>query len=140
MLFRHTNQGIAADEVVQDVSLGWDGKRDRSLLFTPPPSSPPPPPSPLSSCSLTPSFRWNGYNADSHAQVMQRFEALEGQRREERQKAIEEKLSTGFGAFSLSLSLFLSLVASVFLTSFPQEWFPKAWMKMMRKTTSATPQ
>jgi hypothetical protein len=27
---------------------------------------------------------------------MQRFEALEGQRREERQKAIEEKLSTGF--------------------------------------------
>ena len=26
---RHTNKNIAADEVVQDVSLGWDGKRDR---------------------------------------------------------------------------------------------------------------
>jgi hypothetical protein len=47
---------------------------------------------------ITP-LRWNGYNADSHAQVMQRFEALEGQRREERQKAIEEKLSTGVCVF-----------------------------------------
>ncbi len=43
----------------------------------------------------THALRWNGYNADSHAQVMQRFEALEGQRREERQKTIEQKLSTG---------------------------------------------
>ena len=60
--------------------------------------------------------RWNGYNADSHAQVMQRFEALEGQRREERQKAIEEKLSTGAGLVSAAApcrSLPHSLAAGV---------------------------
>jgi hypothetical protein len=35
---------------------------------------------------------------------MQRFEALEGQRREERQKTIEEKLSTGAVTHRLSAS------------------------------------
>ncbi len=34
-LYRHTNKDIAADEVVQDVSLGWDGKRDRSASRSP---------------------------------------------------------------------------------------------------------
>jgi hypothetical protein len=64
------------------------------LLLLPPPSSPSSTFSFVSRSHLT-RARWNGYNADSHAQVMQRFEALEGQRREERQKTIEEKLSAG---------------------------------------------
>ncbi len=107
---RHTNRDIAADEVVQDVSLGWDGKRDRLIAlrvlrcypYFPSNRSPPllsaPPHNTLLLVllvTLAAVTRWNGYNAESHAQVMQRFEALEGQRREERQKAIEEKLSTG---------------------------------------------
>ena len=33
LLCRHTSKDIAADEVVQDVSLGWDGKRDRSFFL-----------------------------------------------------------------------------------------------------------
>jgi pre-mRNA-processing factor SLU7 len=65
---RWTKQGISADEVVQDVSgLGYAGKRDR----------------------------WNGYDASGHASTFKRFEALEDQRKEERQRVIEQKLLKG---------------------------------------------
>jgi pre-mRNA-processing factor SLU7 len=65
---RWTKQDISADEVVQDVSgLGYAGKRDR----------------------------WNGYDASGHVSTFKRFEALEEQRKEERQRSIEEKLMKG---------------------------------------------
>jgi hypothetical protein len=54
--------------VVQDVSgLGYAGKRDR----------------------------WNGYDASGHVSTFKRFEALEEQRKEERQRSIEQKLMKG---------------------------------------------
>ncbi len=84
----------------------------------------------LTSClPPTQSLRWNGYNADSHAQVMQRFEALEGQRREERQKTIEQKLSTG-----VEFDHFLYLASSQLL----QGSFLKVWTKTTRKTILGT--
>ena len=65
---RWTKQNISADELVQDVSgLGYAGKRDR----------------------------WNGYDASGHVSTFKRFEALEEQRRDERQRLIEQKLIQG---------------------------------------------
>lgn len=53
---------------MQDVSgLGYAGKRDR----------------------------WNGYDANGHVSMFQRFEALEEQRKEVRQQLIEDKLLKG---------------------------------------------
>ena len=60
---RWTGQDIEADEVVQDVELGWDAKRDR----------------------------WNGYNATDYQAVIDEYEELEslkkvakgGERKEE---------------------------------------------------------
>ncbi|RAL10609.1 mRNA splicing protein SLU7 [Aspergillus homomorphus CBS 101889] len=46
---RWTGKDIQADEVVQDVNLGWDAKRDR----------------------------WNGYDASEYRQVVQEYEELE---------------------------------------------------------------
>jgi hypothetical protein len=54
--------------VVQEVpGLGYAGKRDR----------------------------WNGYDASGHVSTFKRFEALEEQRKEERQRLIEQKLLKG---------------------------------------------
>jgi len=65
---RWTKKDISSDEVVQDVSgLGYAGKRDR----------------------------WNGYDANGHVSMFQRFEALEEQRKEVRQQVIEDKLLKG---------------------------------------------
>jgi pre-mRNA-processing factor SLU7 len=65
---RWTKKDISSDEVVQDVSgLGYAGKRDR----------------------------WNGYDANGHVSMFQRFEALEEQRKEVRQQLIEDKLLKG---------------------------------------------
>ncbi|SMQ56249.1 unnamed protein product [Zymoseptoria tritici ST99CH_3D7] len=49
-----TGRNIAADEVVKDVKLGWDAKRDR----------------------------WNGFEAEEYAEVVQEFEAVEAMRKE----------------------------------------------------------
>ncbi|MCJ1332980.1 mRNA splicing protein [Thelotrema lepadinum] len=50
---RFTGKDIQADEVVQDVNLGWDAKRDR----------------------------WNGWNSSDYSQVIQDFEELEKMKR-----------------------------------------------------------
>lgn len=56
---RWTGKDIQADEVIQKVELGWDGKRDR----------------------------WNGYDASEHVAVVAEHEQLEALRRaEERRK------------------------------------------------------
>ncbi|KAF2225310.1 Pre-mRNA splicing Prp18-interacting factor-domain-containing protein [Elsinoe ampelina] len=69
---RWTGKDIQADEVVQDVKLGWDAKRDR----------------------------WNGFDAKEYDQVVEQYNALEevkkqtsavqGQDDEERAAAIED--------------------------------------------------
>ena len=53
---RWTGKDIQADEIVQDVKLGWDAKRDR----------------------------WNGYDASEYHQVVQDFEELERMKRQAR--------------------------------------------------------
>lgn len=50
---RWTGKDIQADEVVQDVDLGWDAKRDR----------------------------WNGYDAKEYRNVVEEYEELEGLRK-----------------------------------------------------------
>ncbi|PKY07827.1 splicing factor SluA [Aspergillus campestris IBT 28561] len=50
---RWTGKNIQADEVIQDVSLGWDAKRDR----------------------------WNGYDPNEYRQVVEEFEELESLKR-----------------------------------------------------------
>ena len=60
---RWTGRNIQADEVVQDVRLGWDAKRDR----------------------------WNGYDASEYRQVVEDFEELENMKRQARGEDGEEK-------------------------------------------------
>jgi len=61
-----TGKDIQADEVLQDVSLGWDAKRDR----------------------------WNGYDAKEYGQVVEEYTALEEMKRAMKGQAggSEEKL------------------------------------------------
>lgn len=53
-----TGKDIQADEVVQDVQLGWDAKRDR----------------------------WNGYNPSEYRQVVEEYEELEKLKRKAKQE------------------------------------------------------
>ena len=62
-----TGRDIQADEVVQDVRLGWDAKRDR----------------------------WNGYDASEYRQVVQDFEELENMKRQARGEDVRDKADTG---------------------------------------------
>jgi len=63
---RWTNKNIAADEKVQNVKLGFEGKRDR----------------------------WNGYDSRDYAKVQQRFEKIEGLKQEQaKKKELEERFS-----------------------------------------------
>lgn len=55
---RWSGRDIHADEVVQQVELGWDGKRDR----------------------------WNGYDPREHDEVVAEYQRLEELRREEKEK------------------------------------------------------
>ena len=64
---RWTGKDIQADEVVQDVDLGWDAKRDR----------------------------WNGYNATEYRAVIEEYEKMEGlKKRAKGVEAKEQKLLT----------------------------------------------
>lgn len=54
-----TGKNIEADEVVQDVQLGWDAKRDR----------------------------WNGYDASDYAQVIEEYNELEEMRKDAKKAA-----------------------------------------------------
>ncbi|KAI9139112.1 Pre-mRNA splicing Prp18-interacting factor-domain-containing protein [Paraphysoderma sedebokerense] len=62
-----TGKDIQADEVVQDVELGFDAKRDR----------------------------WNGYNAEEHKNIMQEWELIEEERKRQKAKEVDEKLLKG---------------------------------------------
>lgn len=56
---KFTGKNIEADEVVQDVQLGWDAKRDR----------------------------WNGYDASDFTQVIEEYNELEAMRKQTRETA-----------------------------------------------------
>ena len=64
---RWTGKDIQADEVVQDVKLGWDAKRDR----------------------------WNGYDATEYRSVVQEFEELEKMKRQARGEDADEENKEG---------------------------------------------
>ena len=60
---RWTGKDIQADEVVQDVELGWDAKRDR----------------------------WNGYDAQEYRNVTEEFEELERLKRRRKDNGVKEE-------------------------------------------------
>lgn len=64
---RWTGKDIQADEVIQNVDLGWDAKRDR----------------------------WNGYDASEYRQVISEYEELEAMKRAAKEGADREKLQNG---------------------------------------------
>jgi len=59
---RWTGQDIQADEIIQEVELGWDGKRDR----------------------------WNGYDSHEHKKVVEEHMRMEELRRESERKSAED--------------------------------------------------
>ncbi|KAI5801710.1 Pre-mRNA splicing Prp18-interacting factor-domain-containing protein [Peziza echinospora] len=59
-----TGKDIEADEVVQQIELGWDGKRDR----------------------------WNGYDPREHDQVVEEYQRLEELRKKEKERESQGKL------------------------------------------------
>lgn len=61
---RWTGRDIQADEVVQDVNMGWDAKRDR----------------------------WNGYDASEYREVVNEFEELEAMKKAAKEGADLKKL------------------------------------------------
>ncbi|OAJ39466.1 hypothetical protein, variant 1 [Batrachochytrium dendrobatidis JEL423] len=60
-----SGQGFQADEVIQQVQLGFEGKRDR----------------------------WNGYNAMDHIKQVEEWEVIEEKRRLKREKEAQEALA-----------------------------------------------
>ena len=60
---KYTGKNFGRDEVITQVDLGYEGKRDR----------------------------WNGYNPNNYKAVIQDFEALESERVARKEKAQEEK-------------------------------------------------
>lgn len=60
-----TGKDIQADELVQDVKLGWDAKRDR----------------------------WNGYDAQNYDKIVEEYEELEGLKKLRRDEQDKSKLS-----------------------------------------------
>jgi pre-mRNA-processing factor SLU7 len=63
---KFTNKDIAADEIVEDVSIGWAAKRDR----------------------------WNGYDPSEHKQIYEEYEALEAARQKIREEEIDKQTTT----------------------------------------------
>jgi pre-mRNA-processing factor SLU7 len=66
-LAKYSGKNIEADEVVQDVQLGWDAKRDR----------------------------WNGYDASDFNEVIEEYNEFETMRKEAKAAANAEKDSDG---------------------------------------------
>lgn len=64
---RWTGKNIEADEIVEDVNLGWDAKRDR----------------------------WNGYDASKYRQVVEEYEELDQLKRATKEGADLKKLENG---------------------------------------------
>ncbi|TFK54147.1 hypothetical protein OE88DRAFT_1654659 [Heliocybe sulcata] len=67
---KYTNRNIAADEVIQDVEVGYDAKRDR----------------------------WNGYDAGEYKQIYDEYNALEAARQKLREEEIDAQTTTDLAA------------------------------------------
>lgn len=67
---KFTNKDIAADEIVRDIELGYDAKRDR----------------------------WNGYDASEHKRVYEEYEAIEAERQRQREEEIDNQTTTDLAA------------------------------------------
>ncbi|KAG9050501.1 mRNA splicing protein [Tulasnella sp. UAMH 9824] len=63
---KFTNKNIAADEIVQDIEMGYDAKRDR----------------------------WNGYDPSEHKKVYEEYAALEAARQKLREEQIDNQTTT----------------------------------------------
>lgn len=63
---KYTNKNISADEVVQDLEMGYDAKRDR----------------------------WNGYDPTEHKRVYEEYAALEAARQKLREEQIDNQTTT----------------------------------------------
>ncbi|KAL7747938.1 mRNA splicing protein [Sorochytrium milnesiophthora] len=77
---RWTGKDIAPDEIVQDIQLGFDAKRDR----------------------------WNGYNPEEHTKLMEEWELVEEKRKKLKAKQVDESLLKG-GSSERTDSPFLEL-------------------------------
>ncbi|KAL0578754.1 mRNA splicing protein [Marasmius crinis-equi] len=67
---RFTNKDIAPDELVQDVALGYDAKRDR----------------------------WNGYDVSEHSKIYEEYSAVEAARQKLREEEIDNQTTTDLAA------------------------------------------
>ncbi|KAJ8902496.1 hypothetical protein NDN08_006899 [Rhodosorus marinus] len=66
---KFTNKDIKADEIVRDVNLDYEGKRDR----------------------------WNGYDAAEYKKVIDKSNRLEDERKKQRAQELEDKMAAGKG-------------------------------------------
>ncbi|KAI9350525.1 Pre-mRNA splicing Prp18-interacting factor-domain-containing protein [Zopfochytrium polystomum] len=67
---KHTNKNIAPDELVQNIQLGFEAKRDR----------------------------WNGYDPSDHSKVVEEYELIEQKRRQKREEEAQRKLAEAAAA------------------------------------------
>ncbi|EPQ57288.1 hypothetical protein GLOTRDRAFT_137647 [Gloeophyllum trabeum ATCC 11539] len=67
---KYTNRDIAPDEVIQDVAVGYDAKRDR----------------------------WNGYDAAEYKKIYEEYNALEAARQKLREEEIDKQTTTDLAA------------------------------------------
>jgi pre-mRNA-processing factor SLU7 len=67
---KYTHRDIAPDEVIQDVELGYDAKRDR----------------------------WNGYDPAEHKKIYDEYEAIEAERQRLREEEIDKQTTTDMAA------------------------------------------
>ncbi|KAH9485162.1 mRNA splicing protein [Psilocybe cubensis] len=67
---KYTNKDIQADDVIQEVSAGYDAKRDR----------------------------WNGYDAAEHKRVYEEYAAVEAARQKLREEEIDNQTTTDLAA------------------------------------------
>ncbi|KAI0032099.1 pre-mRNA-splicing factor SLU7 [Vararia minispora EC-137] len=65
-----TGKGIAPDEAIQDIEVGYDAKRDR----------------------------WNGYDPAEHKKVYEEYEAIEAERQRLREEEIDNQTTTDLAA------------------------------------------
>jgi pre-mRNA-processing factor SLU7 len=67
---KYTNKDIQADEVIQDITGGYDAKRDR----------------------------WNGYDPADHKRIYEEYEAVEVARQKRREEMIDNQTTTDLAA------------------------------------------
>ncbi|KAF9263318.1 hypothetical protein L218DRAFT_959333 [Marasmius fiardii PR-910] len=67
---KYTNKDIRPDEIVQDVALGYDAKRDR----------------------------WNGYDVSEHSKIYEEYAAVEAARQKLREEEIDNQTTTDLAA------------------------------------------